>query len=64
MTIDHPEQTTYWILACDGQHLSGVTLPTQATAAGPMWDVLLQTTDNAAWEAERLRLGIEPLPGE
>jgi hypothetical protein len=56
--IEYPSQPTYWIVAADGRHLAGVTLPEQVTSAGPQWSLLLQTTDEAEWQAECDRLGI------
>lgn len=56
--IDYPSQPTYWIIACDGRRLSGVTLPDQTTSAGPQWSLLFQTADEAEWAAECERLGL------
>lgn len=64
MQIEYPAEPTYWIITAGIAPVAGVTMPDQVTTAGPSWTVLLQTTDEAAWQAECERLGIGGEPVE
>jgi hypothetical protein len=62
MQIDYPDPPMFWIISA-GTPVAGVTGTDQVTTAGPSWEVLLQTTDEAEWlaECERLGIGGEPV---
>jgi hypothetical protein len=59
MEIAYPAATTYWIISLGDIATAGQTEPVQVTTIGEGREVLLQTTDEAAWRAECDRLGIE-----
>jgi hypothetical protein len=50
MEIQYPAATTYWIISSGGIAVAGQTEPNQVTTTGDDWEVLLQTTDLAAWQ--------------
>lgn len=56
--ISHPIETLYWIVTAGETPVAGRTEPDQVTSFGPMWRIMLQTTDEAKWLAECRRLGI------
>jgi hypothetical protein len=58
MDIEHPTEPTYWIATAGVAPIAGVTEPEQVTTFGPGWTLLLQTTDEAAWQAECDRQGL------
>jgi uncharacterized protein (DUF983 family) len=58
MQIQYPDPPVFWIISA-GIPVAGLTMTDQTTTAGPSWEVLLQTTDEAEWRAECERLGIE-----
>jgi hypothetical protein len=51
MEIQYPAATTYWIISSGGIAVAGQTEPNQVTTTGDDWEVLLQTTDEAEWQA-------------
>jgi hypothetical protein len=51
MEIRFPPVTTYWIASSGDLPLTGQTEPTQVTTFGAGWELLLQTTDEAEWQA-------------
>jgi hypothetical protein len=61
MEIHFPAVTTYWIASSGGPAIAGQTEPTQVTTFGAGWEILLQTIDQAEWQAAVALLPTDPV---